>query len=308
MRTTTITSRPEDTRKRVAELQDYFDSHVLHHDAFRCSAFEQCRGSHKGAFFEGQLHHVGRHYDLYAGDRPLRVVVVGQEYGNGPSMVSLAERSQMILSESGLKRRFKAEEGFPARNRHMRGTTSVLRLLFDQGLGTDHAREWLNLAGAHVHIFDAFSMVNFLLCSAVAPAADLLSADAPDRIGLSRPGRSTSTMQRNCARHFRRTIEILEPTVLVAQGKSVFGWLQLACDRVEQLTDHLYRATVGTVVCLVAAFSHPSAHGELDWGNNDRSPYLASTVQPTVARILDLAAPSTNPGPRLRPRPSGVEV
>jgi hypothetical protein len=38
--------------------------------------------------------------------------------------------------------------------------------------------------------------------------------------------------------------------------------------------------------CLVLAFTHPSAAKLLNWGINDRTPYLLGVVEPTVKRIL----------------------
>lgn len=44
--------------------------------AFVCSDYRTCEASHAGDFYEGQLHHVGRHYDLLPDGQPLRVVVI----------------------------------------------------------------------------------------------------------------------------------------------------------------------------------------------------------------------------------------
>ena len=40
-----------------------------------------------------------------------------------------------------------------------------------------------------------------------------------------KPGRSTPTMQANCAIHFRAALEILEPTFVVARGYGVRKWI-----------------------------------------------------------------------------------
>ena len=80
----------------------------------------------------------------------------------------------------------------------MRGTTSLLRLIFGLGLGTNHEDEFLQLGSEGVHIFDCFALMNFLLCSAVTVSG---GTGRPQRGG--KPGRSTGTMRHKCARHFR---------------------------------------------------------------------------------------------------------
>ena len=192
---------------------------------FVCCHASECRdsfikgmgrawGHPQGGFYEGQLHHVGRHYDLSLNGTPFRIAIVGQEYGHPPTHVLREERTEMIL-RVGMEGRFKAEPGHGARNPHMRGTTSALRLLFGLSLGDDFVGEFVSLWSTSVHIFETFALTNFLLCSAI---------DTPRTCSAGK-GRSTSTMQNNCARHFRRAMEILEPTVIVAQGVGVRRWL-----------------------------------------------------------------------------------
>ena len=71
------------TARRLEALSHYMDEHVLGPGGFCCASYPAGRGSARDddRFFEGQLSHVGRHYDLHLDGRPLRVVVVGQEYG-----------------------------------------------------------------------------------------------------------------------------------------------------------------------------------------------------------------------------------
>ncbi len=191
-----------------------------------------CKASFKrsnpgGSFFEGQLHHVGPHYDLAVNGVPLRVVVVGQEYGHEPPMCTRQARTEMIMSSDqkqflnhGGKRNRERE-----RNPHMTGTTSVLRFLAGRELGNDRGGEYLDLRGGQVHLFEAFALVNFLLCSAVAAEGSVR-------------GRSTEEMRQNCGGHFRKTVEILEPTVIIAQG----GW-------VSGSSASLARARASILVC-----------------------------------------------------------
>ena len=151
--------------------------------------------------------HVGKHYDLSAGGRDLRIVVIGQEYGQTAVKVDLEARTAMFDKSAG--------KGFRGRNPHMRGTTSILRLMLGRRLGTDDDGERLFGKGT-AHIFDGFALVNALLCSAVGKPPEGM------RAGM---GASSRLMRKNCARHFRKTMEILEPTVIVAEGQGVRSWI-----------------------------------------------------------------------------------
>ena len=256
--------------QRREELDAYLNRNVLSSE-FVCAHYGQCTSSHRGRFYEGQLHHVGRFYELLADSIPFRVVVVGQEYGHAPARVGTEARSVMVM-DSGLEHRFKADDKYPARNPHMRGTTNVLRLLFGLPLGNDHESEFLTIGAERVHIFEAFALVNYLLCSAVG-------ADGTSR------GLATPTMMKNCQQHFREALRILEPSVLVIQGKGFWNWVKGAFDAVSQDTDHNYRVSFGLSKALVAVFSHPSSHFPNNWGANCKTPYLLQTVAPSIERI-----------------------
>lgn len=50
----------------------------------------------------------------------------------------------------------------------MRGTTSALRLLFGYDVGADYSHEFISVNQEQVHLFECFSFVNYLMCSAIA--------------------------------------------------------------------------------------------------------------------------------------------
>ena len=177
-----------------------------------------------------------------------------------------------MIMKSGIGHRFMAGNGYPARNPHMRGTTSLLRLIFGIPLGTDHESEFIMIDGKRVHIFDAFALVNYLLCSAVA-------TDGGKR------GMATRTMKRNCRGHFREVMRVLEPSLVVVQGKTFWVSIREAFDRVSQETEHVFRARLGTAETLVAVFTHPSAHFPYNWGANHQTQYLLGTVAPAIEYI-----------------------
>lgn len=265
-----LTSDPARTAARQHALDEYVTANVLAEE-FLCRHYSQCKASHSGVFYEGQLHYLGRHYDLLFDDSPLRVIVVGQEYGHAPARVDAQARYDMIM-RSGLESRFKAEAGREARNPHMRGTTNVLRLLFGLKLAADHDSEFVSLNGERVHIFDAFGLVDYLLCSAVGTDGSMR-------------GLATKTMMANCQSHFREVLRILEPSVIVIQGKGFWTSIKNAFDSVTQRSDQIYTVRLGATKALAAVFTHPSARFPNNWGANYQTPYLLGTVAPAIAHI-----------------------
>jgi len=249
-----LTCNVQQTKQRQAQLKDYFSENVLTEKGeFICKHYGECKNSHSGEFYEGQLHHVGNYYDLSRDGKPLRITVIGMSYGHPPARVTMAERREKIL-DTGLNYEFKAGNVMPARNPHMKGTTLLLRQLLNLPPGTDHESEFLQVNDEKVHMFDAFAMVNYLLCSAVKNS-DLMKDT------------STSIMQRNCQEHFRKALEILEPTIAVVQGRKFDDFIKESMDDVVQLDENgvLFRATLGKCKFSLLMFSHPSTRDNTNW-------------------------------------------
>jgi hypothetical protein len=275
-----IVPDPEQTDRRIRDLRSYMEANVLGPGGFCCPHADLCRSSIRSGdrFYEGILSHVGRHFDLSIDDRPLRVVVVGQEPGHKaspdfkPEHISLDERYRAVHDRAGIGRRYYAQASHRGRNPHMRGTTSALRVLFGKGLGSDWDSEFLLAEnGEGFHIFDAFALVNVLLCSAHPPRPTA--------------GTSTDVMRTNCLSHFEATIKILEPTTLILQGQGVQSWLAPAIRSAEELGPYVSRVSIAGVRMLAARFSHPAAHGALRWGDRLDAPYLVDIVEPTLRGI-----------------------
>ena len=263
------TYEKQKSETRIQAVEQYLTDNVLGDD-FICSHYNSCKSSHADTFYEGQLHHVGKYYGVSFDGRPLRVVVVGQEYGHPPARVDCQARSQMF-KYSALDCRFAAGQGYKGRNPHMKGTTNVLRLIFGIPLGTDHHSEFLSIEGKRVHIFDVFALVNYLLCSAVRDG--------------SKKGLSTPTMRSNCCGHFRKVMNILEPSVIIVQGKSFWPSISDSFDSVSQVTDFIYKAKIGSQESFVAVFSHPAAWGSDNWGRNEPTEYFKNIVAPSIKII-----------------------
>jgi hypothetical protein len=267
---------PGATARRLRALEAYMDANVLGPQGFCCASYSACLGSigAQERFYEGQLSHVGRHFDLHVNGRALRIVVVGQEYGGTRTSITLQERYDETHTTSGLARRYYADSNYPGRNPHMRGTTSALRVILGTGVGEDWNDEFVETGeGERFHVFDGFALVNALLCSA-----------HPVR---GAQGRSTKVMQRNCLRHFDATIRILEPTLMVLQGEGVQNWIAPVLGLMHDRTEHLAEANIGGNRVLVCRFSHPSARGVLQWGARLDAPYLREIVEPTLRLAVE---------------------
>ena len=46
---------PEKTGQRMKELETYFHALVLDGERFKCQNYQECRDSHPGTFYQGQL-------------------------------------------------------------------------------------------------------------------------------------------------------------------------------------------------------------------------------------------------------------
>ncbi|OBJ70982.1 hypothetical protein A5643_08810 [Mycobacterium sp. 1274756.6] len=153
----------------------------------------------------------------------------------------------------------------------MRGTTWALRTIFGQGLGTDRDGEFVVPArGEKFHLFDGFALVNRLLC--YSGPKDGVQA------------RATRTMLDNCTTHLSATLSILEPTILILQGKKAAHGTEPVLTAGRTYSDHLYEAHLGRHRLMVCAFSHPSAHDNQRWA--DRTEYLRNVVCPNLRKAL----------------------
>ncbi|MCB0111957.1 MAG: hypothetical protein KDE53_38805 [Caldilineaceae bacterium] len=263
------------TAQRSAQLAAYYHINVMQADDFRCRHCAACKASYtseSGHYAAGQLNAPGTHYDLTVAGKPLRIVVVGQESGAGVAHLDMADR-RAAIAHAAAEQRFVAEPGHQARTQHMKGITNLLRLLFGKELGTDYADEFITLVdGSQVHLLHCFALVNYLLCSAHSTKR-------------SKRGESTATMRRNCNEHFRATLEILAPTVVIVEGKSIWPHVRRAFDDMLAVEEPIFRAKLGEHEMFVISFTHPSAMHPYNWGVNANTPYLVETVVPVINKL-----------------------
>lgn len=274
-------SNTSKTKERIEKLEAYFRETVLDGDGkFICQHERACKRSFSdshplGVFYDGQLHHVGKDYDLFKNNRPLRVVVVGMSYGHGPAGYSMAKRSQQ-LEDNGehWSARGSGESGIPKRNPHMSGTTYALRAAF--GLGFDdvsRATEIIQGDTEGIHVYEAFALVDFLLCSAIS---------RDEKMG----DRSTPTMRTNCASHFRRTLEILEPNLIIGQGTA--NWMGQAGFGSGRTCETAETIIVNGSASLFLSFPHPSTLGLRNWGGGPKNGYLLGVVKPAIEKAVGI--------------------
>lgn len=283
-----LTADTQKTNQRLAQLQAFLNDKVLDSTTkeFRCSHANDCKASARSGpdrdFFSGQLRHVGYKYDLMANGKPLRVVVIGKSYGGmgdadrGEKHCDLDKRYDMIMDVSKYSVVWGSGRS-GCRNQHMSGTTFLLRLIFGCGLenAVNHDSEFVCLSGdsERTHLFDMFALLDFVLCSAVT-------------IGNS-SDRTTPTMVSNCSPFLHRALEILQPNLVISQG--VADWLEKAgvCRQKDQKgIDGIEEVNINGCKALLLKFTHPSAHGQLCWGNSPRDKYLLQTVKPTVEEAM----------------------
>ena len=126
--------------------------------------------------------------------------------------MSREARTRDVVEDTGLGKRF-YDGRYSARNLHMRGTTSLLRLPFGRASGRNYDGDLVPVGGSSVHTIEMIALAHSLLWAAVA-----VDVGEPG----SKHGRSTKEMERNGPRHFSAVMCILEPKVIAAQGK-VYG-------------------------------------------------------------------------------------
>ncbi|WP_147131581.1 hypothetical protein [Nocardia ninae] len=274
-------SDPPATANRVAALKDYMSDNVLDGEVFTCVNAASCRRSavrdqNKSTdpasieFYEGQLSHIGPHYDIHVGEKPWRVMCLGMDVGRADPHIGLTRRRE--------QQREAIDKPFTARHAHMRGTTTALRLAFARDTGRDPAGECLQLQNSPtpVHVMWAYALVNVRLCT-VKQAHSVASL-------------GTKAMAHNCFEHLAATMQILQPQLCIVQSTPLARLLAPRMDAYTPITEHLDLVQIGNATMLWAKFTHPAARtGDLNWGRSDSTPYITRVVRPTLHAAREYA-------------------
>jgi hypothetical protein len=213
-----------ESMRRQVELAAYMDRHVLGPDGFCCSSATRCLDSAMAQedpidFGAGQLSHLRKFYDIEEDSVPLRILVIAMETGRPDNGVTLPMRRLQVLDSAARAPR--------SRNQHMVGVTHALRTVHGRPIGDDPEGESLDFGDNHnrVHMFDAYAMANVRLGTSVKAGTT-----------NSRP---TSVMTKNCVRHLRETVRILQPTVCVVQSTRIPKALVPVVTRRREVAPHL---------------------------------------------------------------------
>ncbi len=269
-------------------MQAYYQRKIMCGDNFLCESYDECRlpkskGMH---FYEGQLSHIGKKFDVVKDGKPLRIVISGIEYGEKNPRVDLPARFEQIAIHSGMGSEFKANDnGRGHRNPHMRGTTLILKriLLGEDSVNSERHPLWSeefvgSAKTSDNHIFNMFALVNFLLCS---------------RVKNSMNGHSKRTMRRSCYHHYFQTLQILEPNLLVLQTKGKLAEMLKDLNLVdywkpEHGSSAIGRFRKGKLDFLTCEFTHPAYPGpEGNWSGQNRE-YFQDTVLPTIGKAMQI--------------------
>ena len=255
-----FTADPDSSKGFFGILNEYMESNVLQsNNTFICKHKKECEASCQPEgrnFAPGQLHHVGPLYDIKRDGKPFRIMVSGAEYGRMDDPRSVKERTDDI-------------KDLDPTNPHMNGTLCLLQMLF--GEEPNNGMLKVDVNDEQHSIFRCFSLANFLLCS--APWEEY-SAQA-----------FTKRTLKNCREHYQKTIEILQPQIIVLQGERgrEFFWERYDID-LDYRTPRIERIEVCGKNILVLPLCHPSYQRKA-WGG---AGYKATKeyVKPAVDQLL----------------------
>ncbi len=179
--------------------------------------------------------------------------------GRPDELVTLDERRAQVNG--------RARGRFTKRNAHMCGTTLALRALLGDSEDAIGELETLDVNGESVHLFRAYAMANVRLCSAIVPG--------------STGSRGTATMTSNCLRHLQRTVEILEPDIVVLQGQKIWASIDPLVTEREALGASRERVRLAGRDVQLVSLLHPSSWSPRGW-SRPAAPYFKATVAPAL--------------------------
>ena len=190
------------TEQRFQQLKQYCVTERLEPGGdFGCTNRDSCKEDRpEGTGFEpGGLAYIGSEYDAKVNGTDIRVRFVGYDYGN--CSATLEARRECIESLNDL-------------NRHYKGIVKLQMEIFEVECGAiEHETIWQPL-------LRKMAQTNATRCC--APRDHQMRTH------------TTTPMRRNCWPHFRKELELLEPTMVIFHGANL-KWLVLEKLKEEQI-------------------------------------------------------------------------
>lgn len=256
------------TGERIQSLNNYYSKEIV-------GQIKQLESkiSKKRLCLRTVLPHIGLRYDCVrnrAGNA-FRILVMGRE-ALDEKKFSIAARTEQILS-TGLK-------PFSERNPHMKGTTILLKFILKDlcGLKFDQSKEEII---DHCHIFNYFALANWHIHGC---------------FDGSNPKYHYVSMTEIAGKNFIELIKILEPSIAILQGSTI--WLNDALNRISVFYDGLhwehegnddftvFRIRIGNKLMFNAIrFYHPTQRNSKSWTMED-DPYFNKTIIPRLHNIF----------------------
>jgi hypothetical protein len=182
----------EKTQARYAALQAYYQTHGLNADSFACRYWSACSTSQKPGNinqYAGGTVGLMPFYDVSYRNQAVRIFVIGKEESHDPNKPygtasNFEARSHHCLATIFAQRR----------TNHIKGTLLTLQRIF--GVESDY-------------VYASYALGNALRCGFQKPDVATNTSALQD----------TPTMWQNCIGYLVREIEILEPTLIIAQGR-----------------------------------------------------------------------------------------
>lgn len=252
------------------ELREYLHRVVSPDGHFCCNSASRCESSIRPehGLASGQLSYVGRGYAASDDGRDLRILVISMQVGDNEAPVTMERRHEQI--------QIRVPQLPKDRNAHMRGVTYALQVLFGRQPGP--ADEHLDDG---THVLDAYAMTNSTLCSNLPTG------------GRSRRGEPTPVMLKRCGEHLRRTVEILQPTIIHTQGRkragaSTHSAFEAIVDECDRVSDWNARVRIGDVEAVWCSLPHPSAGPPQAW-QWTTSAFFVEVAAPSLGAARQLA-------------------
>ena len=187
-----------------------------------------------------QLPHVGINYAMKRNGKPFRVAIFGIEPG-ARGLGDSGNWDMKVKREITEDFNEKLYTGF---NPHMKGTLHTLQLLF--GLPVDgDSREIEIDGGRKCKIFDAFCLSNARLYRETSESSDESTGSIADEIWT------------NCERHIKKTIEIIQPQIIILQGDPTAALFNSVFEDQIEKRGEVYNYKINNKPILVLWLYHP---------------------------------------------------